>query len=87
MVELLKQGQYVPVTMEDQVIAIFTATNGLMDDVSVENIRRFEAELIAFMKDKKADVRKEIAEKKAIDDELKAKLVAAVGEFKKGFIA
>jgi len=87
MVELLKQGQYVPVTMEDQVIAIFTATNGLMDDVSVENIRRFEAELIAFMKDKKADVRKEIAEKKTIDDELKAKLVAAVGEFKKGFIA
>jgi F-type H+-transporting ATPase subunit alpha len=87
MVELLKQGQYVPVPMEDQVIAIFTATNGLMDDVSVENIRRFEAELIAFMKDKKADVRKEIAEKKAIDDELKAKLVAAVGEFKKGFIA
>jgi F-type H+-transporting ATPase subunit alpha len=87
MVELLKQGQYVPVPMEDQVIAIFTATNGLMDDVSVENIRRFEAELIAFMKDKKADVRKEIAEKKAIDDELKTKLVAAVGEFKKGFIA
>ena len=87
MVELLKQGQYVPVPMEDQVIAIFTATNGLMDDVSVENIRRFEAELIAFMKDKKADVRKEIAEKKAIDDELKAKLIAAVGEFKKGFIA
>ncbi|MGO9953944.1 MAG: F0F1 ATP synthase subunit alpha, partial [Dissulfurispiraceae bacterium] len=43
MVELLKQGQYVPVPMEDQVIAIFTATNGLMDDVSVENIRRFEA--------------------------------------------
>jgi len=87
MVELLKQGQYVPVPMEDQVIAIFTATNGMMDDIAVENIRRFEAELIAFMKDKKADVRKEVAEKKAIDDELKAKLVAAVGDFKKGFIA
>ena len=87
MVELLKQGQYVPVPMEDQVIAIFTATNGLMDDIAVENIRRFEAELIAFMKDKKADVRKDVAEKKAIDDELKAKLIAAVGEFKKGFIA
>jgi F-type H+-transporting ATPase subunit alpha len=87
MVELLKQGQYVPVPMEDQVIAIFTATNGMMDDIAVENIRRFEAELIAFMKDKKADVRKEVAEKKAIDDELKAKLIAAVGEFKKGFIA
>ncbi len=87
MVELLKQGQYVPVPAEDQVIAIFTATNGLMDDVAVENIRRFEAELIAFMKDKKADVRKEVADKKAIDDELKAKLIAAVEEFKKGFIA
>ncbi len=87
MVELLKQGQYVPVPAEDQVIAIFTATNGLMDDVAVENIRRFEAELIAFMKDKKADIRKEVADKKAIDDELKAKLVASVEEFKKGFIA
>ncbi len=87
MVELLKQGQYVPVPAEDQVIAIFAATNGLMDDVAVENIRRFEAELIAFMKDKKADIRKEVADKKAIDDELKAKLVASVEEFKKGFIA
>jgi len=87
MVELLKQGQYVPVPAEDQVIAIFAATNGFMDDVAVENIRRFEAELIPFMKDKKADVRKEVADKKAIDDELKAKLGAAIEEFKKGFIA
>jgi F-type H+-transporting ATPase subunit alpha len=87
MVELLKQGQYVPVPMEDQVIAIFAATSGMMDDVTVENIKRFEAELIAYMKDKKADVRKEVAEKKAIDDELKAKLTAAIQEFKKSFIA
>jgi len=87
MVELLKQGQYVPVPMEDQVIAIFAATSGMMDDVSVENIKRFEAELIAYFKDKKADVRKEVAEKKAIDDELKAKLTAAIQEFKKSFIA
>jgi F-type H+-transporting ATPase subunit alpha len=87
MVELLKQGQYVPVPMEDQVIAIFAATSGMMDDVTVENIKRCEAELIAYMKDKKADVRKEVAEKKAIDDELKAKLTAAIQEFKKSFIA
>jgi F-type H+/Na+-transporting ATPase subunit alpha len=87
MVELLKQGQYVPVPMEDQVIAIFAATSGMMDDVTVENIKRFEAELIAYMKDKKADVRKEVAEKKAIDDELKAKLTAGIQEFKKSFIA
>jgi F-type H+-transporting ATPase subunit alpha len=55
--------------------------------VTVENIKRFEAELIAYMKDKKADVRKEVAEKKAIDDELKTKLTAAIQEFKKSFIA
>ena len=87
MTELLKQNQYVPMTMQDQVIAIFAGTQGLMDDVPVEAVKKFEAELLAFMMDKKADIRNEIGEKKAIDDGLKAKLTAAIEEFKKGFIA
>jgi F-type H+/Na+-transporting ATPase subunit alpha len=86
MTELLKQNQYVPMTVEDQVVAIFAGTQGLMDDVPVEAIKKFEAELITFIADKKADIRTEIREKKTLDDNLKAKLTAAVEEFKKGFI-
>jgi len=86
MVELLKQGQYVPRPVEDQIIGIFAGTQGYMDDIPVDAIRRFEAELISFMKDRKADVRTAVATKKALDDELRASLKAAIEEFKKGFV-
>ncbi|HSW64185.1 MAG TPA: F0F1 ATP synthase subunit alpha [Dissulfurispiraceae bacterium] len=86
MVELLKQNQYVPLVLEDQIIGIFAGTQGLMDDIPVDAIRRFESELIAFMKERKADVREEIKKKKVLDDELKPKLKAAIEEFKKGFV-
>jgi len=86
MVELLKQGQYVPLPIEDQIIGIFAGTQGYMDDIPVDTIRRFEAELISFMKDRKADVRTAVATKKALDDELRASLKAAIEEFKKGFV-
>jgi len=85
MVELLKQGENVPMDVEDQVIAIYAASQGYMDDVPVEAIQRFEAELLNFVRERKADVRQELSEKKALDDDLKAKLNAAVEEFKKGF--
>jgi F-type H+/Na+-transporting ATPase subunit alpha len=87
MTELLKQNQYVPKPMEDQVIAIFAGNSGLMDDVPVDSVKKFEAELITFILDKKVDIRNEIRDKKAIDDNLKAKLTSAIEEFKKGFIA
>jgi F-type H+-transporting ATPase subunit alpha len=87
MTELLKQNQYVPMTIQDQVIAIFAGTNGYMDDVPVEAIKKFEADLLLFFRDKKSDVRNELGEKKAIDDALKAKMIAGIEEFKKGFAA
>ncbi len=87
MVELLKQGQYVPMSMEDQVIVLFTGTQGYMDDIPVEAVRKFEEEFLRYIRDRKADIKKEIGEKKAIDDALKAKLIAAVEDFKKGFQA
>jgi F-type H+-transporting ATPase subunit alpha len=86
MTELLKQDQYVPLPVEDQIIGIFAGTQGYMDDVPVDAIRRFETELISFMKNRKADVRSAIASKKVLDDELKAALKAAIEEFKKGFV-
>ncbi len=87
MVELLKQDQYVPLPVEDQIIVLFAGTQGYLDDVAVESIKKFEAEFVAFMKDNKADVRSDVRTKKTLDDELKAKLSAAIEEFKKVFVA
>jgi F-type H+-transporting ATPase subunit alpha len=87
MVELLKQNQYVPMTMQDQVILLFAGTQGFLDDVPVEAIGKFEVEFLKFMKGTKDDIRTELADKKAIDDDLKAKLGQAIEEFKKGFQA
>ncbi|MGD0283649.1 MAG: F0F1 ATP synthase subunit alpha [Dissulfurispiraceae bacterium] len=87
MVEILKQDQYVPLPMQDQVMLLFAGSQGHLDDVPVEVLKKFEAEFIGFMKDRKSDLRDEIRDKKAIDDTLKEKLNSAVVEFKKGFIA
>ncbi|MDP2149428.1 MAG: F0F1 ATP synthase subunit alpha [Parvibaculum sp.] len=87
MVELLKQGQFAPLSMVEQVAVLFAATQGFIDDVPVEAIRKFEDEFLRYMKDRKADVMKELADKKAIDDVLKPKLTQAIEDFKKGFQA
>jgi len=87
MVELLKQGQFAPMSMVQQVAVLFAATQGFVDDVPVEAIGKFEQEFLRYMSDRKADVMKELADKKAIDDDLKAKLTQAVEDFKKGFQA
>jgi len=85
LVELLKQGQYEPMTMVEQVASLFAATQGFIDDVPVEAIRKFETDFLRYMKDRKAEVMKELGDKKALDDDLKAKLTAAIEDFKKGF--
>jgi F-type H+-transporting ATPase subunit alpha len=85
MVELLKQDQYVPISMEEQVIVLFAGTQGYLDDVPVESVRKFEEEFLRYIRDSKADIKKEVAEKKAIDDDLKARLIKAMEDFKKGF--
>lgn len=87
MVELLKQDQFVPMTMVDQVMVLFAATQGFIDDIPVESVKKFEQEFMRYMNDRKADIKKELGEKKAIDDALKAKLISAVEDFKKGFQA
>ncbi len=87
MVELLKQGQYVPMTMVEQVMVLFAATQGYVDDIPVESIKKFEDEFLRYVRDRKADLAKELEQKKAIDDDLKAKLKAAIEDFKKGFQA
>lgn len=87
MVELLKQGQYSPLPFEEQVLVLFAGANGYLDDVPVEAVGKFETGLLRFIRDNKGDIKTELREKKTIDDALKSKVVSAVEEFKKGFVA
>jgi F-type H+-transporting ATPase subunit alpha len=85
LVEILKQGQYVPLAVEKQVLAIFAGTNGFIDEVPVKDVRRFESELFAFADARHGATMKELADKKAIDDAMKAKLEGIIKEFKAQF--
>ena len=87
LVEILKQGQYVPLPIEKQVVSIFAANNGYVDEYDTSEIQRYEQEMISFMESSYADVLATIAEKKAIDDELEGKIKAALDEFKGQFVA
>jgi F-type H+-transporting ATPase subunit alpha len=82
LVEILKQSQYEPQPVERQVVTIFAATNGYTDGYEVASIGRYETELSAFMKDKHGTIIAMLREKKTIDEDVKAKLTAALDEFK-----
>ena len=85
--ELLKQDQFQPLPVEKQVLGIFAGTNGYVDDVPVEDVRRFEKELYSFVETNYSGVLKTLAEKKAIDDGLRAEMKKAIDDFKKRFVA
>ncbi len=87
LVEILKQGQYVPLPVEKQVVAIFAVNNGYVDEYDATDVQRYESEMISFMESSYADVLSTLAEKKAIDDELEGKIKAALDEFKGQFVA
>jgi F-type H+-transporting ATPase subunit alpha len=82
LVEVLKQAQYEPQPVGQQVVTIFAATNGFCDGFEVASLSRYETELSAFMRDKNGAVLAELVEKKTIDDAMKAKLSAALEEFR-----
>jgi F-type H+-transporting ATPase subunit alpha len=85
LVELLKQGQYVPMAVEKQVVSIFAGTNGYLDDIPLEHVGRFERELHEMMDLKQAALLAEIGEKKDLPEDLQKKLHAAVKEFAASF--
>jgi F-type H+-transporting ATPase subunit alpha len=87
LVEILKQPQYRPIPNEKQVLVIFAANNGYLDDYAVSVLKRYETEMYAFFDNRQAEVLTELRDKKAIDDGLKAKLVSALDQFKKEFTA
>ncbi len=87
MVELLKQPQYQPMSVEDQVAVIWVATNGYLDGVPVPAIRQFEVEFLQFLKSKYATVVSGLRDRKELTEEIVAGLKKAVEEFKGLFSA
>ena len=85
MMEVLKQGQYRPMPVQDQVMVIFTAVNGYLDDLPIERLAKFEEDFLKFIHSSKPEIGKEIAEKGAMSDGLIEQFKAAVLEFKKMF--
>jgi F-type H+-transporting ATPase subunit alpha len=85
LVEILKQGQYQPLPLEKQVMIIFAGTKGYLDDLPVEDCRKFEAGLYEFIDNAHPGLWEEIRTKKALDDALTAKITAAIKEFKADF--
>ena len=85
LVELLKQPQYSPLPMEEQVISIYAGVNGYLDKVSIENISKFEADLMTLIKSSHKDILKSIRDDKALTDSTEEKLKKAIEEFLKTF--
>ena len=85
--ETLKQDQYVPLSVEKQVLVLFIATSGAVDSVAVADVRRFEKEFVQFVETSHPGILKGIAEKKALDDGSKAEIKKAVEAFKERFTA
>jgi len=84
---VLKQPQYEPLPVEKQVVIIYAATNGYLDAVDVENVRHYETELFQFLDTRKPQLMSSFAEKKQIDDAIKADLNQALKEFGDQFAA
>ncbi|MGH7349868.1 MAG: F0F1 ATP synthase subunit alpha, partial [Candidatus Rokuibacteriota bacterium] len=87
MVELLKQGQYQPLSVDRQIAIIFAGTQGLLDDMPVEQIRPFEEFLFGFLERKHGQVLADIGDKKELSDELRSALATAVDAAKAEFMA
>ncbi|GAB4173967.1 MAG: F0F1 ATP synthase subunit alpha [Calditrichia bacterium] len=85
MVEILKQGQYQPLSVAKQIVIIFAGNNGYLDDIPVTAVQKFEAELYDYMDNRYPDLLNEITEKKVLSDELSEKLNNALTEFKNSF--
>jgi len=85
LVELLKQGQYQPMPVEEQVVSIFAGTNGFLDALDVEKVSRFESGLLENMRLRHADILAAIADKKELTPEITDQLKKVIGEYATNF--
>ena len=87
LVELLKQPQYQPMPTQEQVVSMYAATRGFMDDVPVASVQAFERDFLDFIRGAKPDILDDIVARKVLDADLEARLKDAILEFKKGYNA
>jgi F-type H+-transporting ATPase subunit alpha len=85
--EILKQPQYAPLSVGEQVILIYSGTNGLIDDIPVNDVNRFKNELLIYLKTSAADVERGITETGVLSDDSIAKIKSTVATFKKSLFA
>jgi F-type H+-transporting ATPase subunit alpha len=85
LVEILKQGQYSPLSVAQQVVLIYAGTNGFLDTVPIASVGKYQAELVTFMETKRPGILQTITEKKTLDDALKAEMNTTLTEFGKTF--
>ena len=83
--ELLKQPQFKPMPVEEQVVSIYAGVNGFIDNVPVKDVTRFESALLSFFRSDHADVLGKIRDTKALDDDTAGQLKTIIGEFAKSF--
>ena len=87
LVEILKQAQYQPLSVEKQVIIVYAATKGFIDPVAIEDVGRYEEGLYRFLETRHPGVLTWIGEKKVLDDDLKAAVESALKDFWQQFVA
>jgi F-type H+-transporting ATPase subunit alpha len=83
MTELLKQDQYKPLTVGDQVLIIYAGVNGFVDDIPVSKLREFEQDLLSYISEKHAGIKSDLVSGKKIDEEFGEQLKQVITEFKK----
>ncbi len=87
LMEIMKQRQYQPVAVEDQVVSIYAATKGLMDELAVEDVKRFETEMLEYIHTSHPGIIEGLSKQKALTDEIVASLDAALASFMEHFMA
>jgi F-type H+-transporting ATPase subunit alpha len=87
LVEVLKQKQFSPLPFSKQILAIFAGTNGLLDDLAIDQVKGFEEELYRYVDTVNPGLLNTIMEKKVLDDSLKADMTKLIKECKETFVA
>ncbi|MGD0278380.1 MAG: F0F1 ATP synthase subunit alpha, partial [Smithella sp.] len=87
LVELLKQPQYKPMSLGQEIVVLFAGTRGFIDKYDVEKVRVYEEQLLSFVETKHADILKEIEDKKIISPELEKKMKEVLTNFDSVFVA
>ena len=85
MVELLKQPQYKPMSVTDQVLSLYAGTKGFIDDVPVKAVQQWEVDFQQFARDKHSDLITLLDEKQDLSDDVVEKIEACIAEFKNGY--